>query len=183
MMIDDMDLVRQYARCQSEEAFATLVSRHVNLVYSTALRQVRDPHLAEEITQAVFIILARKAAVLNAGTILPAWLYRTACYAATDALKIQRRRLRREQEAYMQSELPSTAPDPVWELVSPHLDEALIRLAEKDRQAVALHFFERKTFVEVGNLLGTSEEGARKRVHRALEKLRHSLSRRGAACT
>src|SRR5262249_29179961 len=152
------------------QAFATLVSRYLNLVYSTALRHVRDPHLAEEITQAVFIILARKAAALNAGTILPTWLYRTACYVSTDALKIQRRRQRREQEAYMQSKLPSVAPDPFWELVSLHLDEALMRLGEKDRQAVVLHFFERKTFVEVGNLLETSEEGARKRVHRALEK-------------
>jgi RNA polymerase sigma factor (sigma-70 family) len=183
MMTDDIELLRTYSAEHSEQAFATLVTRYVNLVYSTALRRVRDPHLAEEITQAVFIILARKAAALNASTILPAWLYRTACYAAADALKIQRRRQRREQEAYMQSKLPSAAPDPFWELVSPHLDEALMRLGEKDRQAVVLHFFERKTFVEVGGFLETTEEGARKRVHRALEKLRHYLSLRGTAST
>src|SRR6266446_1745723 len=99
MMIDDMELVRQYARCKSEEAFATLVARHINLVYSVALRQVRDAHLAQEITQAVFIILARKAASLGPKTILPGWLCRTARYASANALTIQRRRQRREKEA------------------------------------------------------------------------------------
>src|SRR5258708_23971454 len=101
MMTDDMELVRQYARWKSEEAFAALVSRHVNLVYSVALRQVRDAHLAEEITQAVFIILARKAGSLGPKTILPGWLCRTARYASANALTMQWRRQRREQEAHM----------------------------------------------------------------------------------
>src|SRR5204862_6677128 len=105
MMIDDMDLVRQYARCKSEEAFGTLVSRHVNLVYSVALRQVRDAHLAEEITQTVFIILARKAESLSSKTILPGWFCRTARYVSADTQKIQRRRQFREQESHMQSTL------------------------------------------------------------------------------
>ena len=96
-MTDDMDLVQEYAARQSEQAFATLVSRHINLVYSAALHHVRDAHLAEEVTQAVFIILARKAGSLNPKTILPGWLYRTACYAAADALKSQNRRQRYEQ--------------------------------------------------------------------------------------
>jgi DNA-directed RNA polymerase specialized sigma24 family protein len=103
MMTDDMALLREYARRNSEEAFAALVSRHVNLVYSVALRQVCDPHLAEEITQAVFIILARKTKSLNAKTILPGWLCRTTRYVSANALTIQRRRQHREQEAYMQS--------------------------------------------------------------------------------
>src|SRR5213595_4125100 len=110
MMIEDMELVRQYARCKSEEAFATLVSRHINLVYSVALRQVRDQHLAEEIMQAVFIILARKAASLGPKTILPGWLCRTARYASANALTIQRRRQRREQEAHLQSILNESEP-------------------------------------------------------------------------
>lgn len=91
-----MDLVREYATRRSEQAFETLVSRRVNLVFSTALRQVRAPDVAEEITQAVFIILARKAAVLGPDTILPSCLYRTAGFGAADALKIQRRRAQRE---------------------------------------------------------------------------------------
>src|ERR1700689_1449722 len=105
MMIDDMDLVRQYARCKSEEAFAALVSRHVNLVYSVALRQVRDPHLAEEITQTVFVILARKAGSLSPKTGFSGGLYRPARSAAAKALTLRRPRQDREQQAYMQSQL------------------------------------------------------------------------------
>src|SRR5215471_12898102 len=103
MMNADMDLVREYVANRSEQAFETLVSRYVNLVYSAALRKVRDPGLAEEVVQAVFIVLARKAHSLGANTILPSWLHRTACFAAADAHRSQRRRVRREQEAHMQS--------------------------------------------------------------------------------
>src|ERR1700689_4916826 len=111
MTTDDMEMMREYAQNNSEEAFAALVSRHVNLVYSVALRQVRDPHLAEEITQAVFVILARKAKSLHAKTSLAGWLCRTARYACADAIKIQRRRQHREQEAYMQSTLNESESD------------------------------------------------------------------------
>ena len=100
-----MALVREYAQSNSEQAFAVVVSQHVNLVYSVALRQVRDPSLAEEITQAVFIILARKAKLLSPKTTLSGWLCRTARYVSDRALRAERRRQFREQEAQMQSTL------------------------------------------------------------------------------
>src|SRR5215469_12842106 len=105
MTADDMELVRQYAQSNSETAFAALVERHVNLVYSVALRRVEDTHLAEEVTQGVFVILARKANALGAKTILPGWLCRTARYVSSNALTTRRRRQHYEQEALMQSVL------------------------------------------------------------------------------
>src|SRR5664280_3549406 len=127
MMSDDMTLVREFATDQSEPAFAALVERHIALVHSAALRQVGDAHLAEEITQAVFIILARKAASLGPKTILSAWLYRTTRYAAADSLKTRRRRHAREQEAFMQSTLNPTEAE-AWTQLAPLLDEALNEL-------------------------------------------------------
>jgi RNA polymerase sigma factor (sigma-70 family) len=178
MMIDDLDLVRQYARSNSEEAFACLVSRHVNLVYSVAVRQVRDSHLAEEITQTVFVILARKAASLSAKTVVSGWLCRTARYVSARALTVQRRRLHREQEALMPS--PANEPEPhPWTQIEPLLDIAMAQLAKKDHDAMVLRFFEKRNFRDVGAALGTSEAAAKMRVNRALDKLRHFFARRG----
>jgi len=180
MMTDDMTLLREYTLRNSEEAFAVLVSRHVNLVYSVARRQVRDPHLAEEITQAVFIILARKAKSLNAKTILPGWLCRTARYASANALTIQRRRQHREQEAYMQSILNESESN-AWTQIAPLLDTALSQLGQTDHNAIVLRFFEGRNFNEVGAALGASEDAAKKRVTRAVEKLRKNFTKRGIA--
>ena len=184
-MNDDLNLLREFARNNSEEAFAALVSRHVNLVYSVALRSVRDPHLAEEITQAVFIILARKADSLGDKTILPGWLCRTARYASANALTIQRRRQHREQEAYMQSILNEAEPmhEETWNQIAPLLDGAMEQLGQKDHDAVVLRFFENKTFAEVGVTLGASEDAAKMRVNRALEKLRKFFMKRGVSST
>ncbi|HEY5042694.1 MAG TPA: sigma-70 family RNA polymerase sigma factor [Verrucomicrobiae bacterium] len=185
---DDLTLLREYARRNSEEAFAALVTRHVNLVYSVALRQVREPHLAEEITQAVFIILARKAGSLGDKTILSGWLCRTARYAGANALTIQRRRQHREQEAFMQSQLEQSQNDlsrrseteaETWRQIAPLLDGALEKLGKKDHDALVLRFFENKNFAEVGVALGASEDAAKMRVSRALEKLRKFFTKRG----
>jgi RNA polymerase sigma factor (sigma-70 family) len=186
MMADDMELVREFAARRSDAAFETLVSRHLNLVYSVALRQVRDPHLAQEVAQAVFIILARKAGSLGPKTILSGWLFRAAQYASADALKTQRRRQHREQEAYMQSILncgcdASSQPtnEEAWTQIAPLLDAAMLRLGEKDRNAIVLRFFENKNLREVGAALGASEDPARVRINRALEKLRKFFTKRG----
>jgi RNA polymerase sigma factor (sigma-70 family) len=180
MTTDDMELVREYARHRSEEAFATVVSRHVNLVYSVALRQLRDAHLAEEVTQAAFIILARKAASLGPKTILSAWLCRTAQFAAADASRAQRRRQCREQQIYMQSLLNQPEPDSSpWPDIAPLLDTAMAGLGEKDHCAVVLRFFEGKDLQHVGVAMGISENAAKTRVSRAVEKLRKFFVGRG----
>lgn len=181
-MTDDLTLLRAYANDGAEDAFQTVVERHLGLVHSAALRQVGDPHLAQEVTQAVFLILARKAASLNSATILAGWLFRTTRFAASQALRAARRRRRYEQEAAQM--LPTTTPDAPevpWEDVAPHLDEAVAGLGDTDRHAILLRFFERKEMKEVGSALGSTEDAAKKRVGRALDKLRHFLARRGIA--
>ena len=178
-----MELVRQYAAHHSESAFAALVSRHSNLVYSAALRRVRDAHMAEEITQAVFIILARKAGALDGKTILSGWLYRAACYASNSALKRESRRQQREQEAYMQSTFDAAQTEAAWKDMSPLLEEAMLRLGSTERDALVLRFFEGRSLDEVGMALGASEDAAKKRVHRGLEKLRQYFMKRGVVVT
>ena len=182
-MNDDMALVREYAASQSEPAFETLVSRHINLVYSAALRQVRDPHLAEEISQAVFVILARKAGSLGSKTILSGWLYRTARFAAADALKIQRRRQRREQEACINPRLTITR----WTRPGRNCRRCSTKpwrnCGIKIRDALVLRYFENKSLREVGDALGLQERAAQKRVARGLEKLHAFFARRGIAST
>jgi RNA polymerase sigma factor (sigma-70 family) len=183
MQNDDLKLLREYARNHSEAAFGTLVTRYVDLVYSVAVRQARDPHLAEEITQAVFIILARKAGGLGEQTILPGWLCRTARYAAANALAMERRRWQREQEAHMQNLLDEQGHSETWTQIAPLLDEAMDRLGAKDHDALVLRFFENKTFVEVGAALGASEDAAKMRVNRALEKLHRHFRQHGISST
>lgn len=182
MMNDDMALVRDYAVNQCERAFETLVSRYINLVYSAAVRQARDPHLAEDIAQAVFIILARKAGRLGADTILSSWLHRTTVFVSADVLRAQRSRTKREQKASMQ--LPLDEPEvELWPQIAPLLDTAIATLNEKDRRAIVLRFLQDRSFMEIGGALGTSEDAAKIRVSRALEKLRKFFSKRGVNST
>jgi RNA polymerase sigma factor (sigma-70 family) len=190
MLRDDMTLVREFAATNSEAAFTELVQRHIGLVHSAAVRQAGDAHLAEEITQAVFIILARKAATLGPKTVLAAWLYRTTRYAAADAVKARRRRQLREHAAYMQSTFnqtdasqPDAATADVWAQLAPLLDDALNELGETDRTALVLRYFENQTAGEIAAALRLDEGAAQKRVTRALEKLRARLVKRGVTLT
>jgi len=175
--MSDLELLRGYVRDGSEEAFAQLAERHVDLVYSAAQRLVRDTHLAEDVTQQVFTLLARKAGQLGDDTILSAWLYRTARHVASDTLRRESRRLHREQLA-VESMNPSS-PDLTWQQIEPELDEAMGKLCDADHDALVLRYFENRSLKEVGAALGSSEDAAQKRVTRALERLRASLMRRG----
>ena len=181
--ITDAQLLERFVRNECEEAFAALVTRHIHLVHSVALRHTNNPHHAEEITQAVFIILARKARSLSAGIVLPGWLYRTAWLTAGNFKRAEWRRTRREQEAFMQTRPEETPTWRAWEELSPFLDEAMARLNRSDRDALVLRYFQCRSLHEVGKALGLEERAAQKRVSRALEKLRRSLSKHGAAST
>jgi RNA polymerase sigma factor (sigma-70 family) len=177
---DDISLLKRYAG-GDESAFAALFERHVHLVYSAALRQTRNPSHAEEVTQSVFILLARKAKSLHPKTVLSGWLYQAARLTTASLIKREIRRQRREQEVYMQT---LTEPDTsLWEQISPLLDDAMGRLGEKDRNAIVLRFFENRTPPEVAATLKLNEATARKRVSRALEKLRTFFARRGVVLT
>jgi RNA polymerase sigma factor (sigma-70 family) len=177
--VSDMELLRDYDRQGSEAAFAELVQRHINLVYSVAFRHVGIAAHAEEITQAVFVILARKAASLRPDTVLEGWLHETTRLTALSFLRGERRRQFREQEAYMQSTLQEPADAVAWNQLAPLLDEAMSRLGKKDRDAVMLRFFKDKNVCEVAAALRVSEAVAQRRVLRAVEKLRRFFTKRG----
>ena len=175
--INDWELLRAYAVDHSERAFDQLVERYLDLVYSAAVRQVLDAHLAEEVCQAVFVILARKAGRLSRAVVLAGWLFRTTRFVAARAVRTEERRRGREREAAeMQID---TGSEPRWNEVESLLDEAITVLPKKDRDAVLLRFFQRRSLREVGKELGTSEDGARKRVDRAVGKLRGFFAGKG----
>jgi RNA polymerase sigma factor (sigma-70 family) len=176
---DDHELLAEFAR-GSESAFTALVRRHIDAVYSSALRQVQDAHTAADVTSTVFLILARKAKGLAPGTVLLAWLHRTARFVALKAIRAQRRRQHYEQQAARMQDTLSTADTvAVWEEVAPLLDDGLTQLPAKDHEVVVLRFFQGRTFPQIAAIVGSTEEGARKRVDRAVEKLRCFLTRRG----
>jgi RNA polymerase sigma factor (sigma-70 family) len=178
---NDMDLLREYACDHSEPAFAGLVQRHINLVYSVALRYTGNSEDAQDVTQAVFIILARKAAGLRERTVLTGWLYETTRFTAARFIRTRVRRQIREQEAYMQFSLNEPDADGVWRQLSPLLEEAMTQLGEKDRTLLALRFFENKSGAETAAALGIQEWAVHKRTARAVEKLRSFFSRRGVS--
>lgn len=182
-MKPDCELLRHYAVTNSEEAFAELVRRHVNLVHSAALRQVNgDVHLAHDIAQTVFASLARQARSLSHRETLTGWLYTSAHFAAAKIVRGESRRRHRE-ENFMRDPLSENAPDPDWEKLRPVLDDAMHQLKETDREALLLRYFENRQFAEVGAKLGLNENAARMRVERSLEKLRAILAKRGLTTT
>jgi RNA polymerase sigma factor (sigma-70 family) len=178
-MTPDSELLKRFARTNSEDAFAELVKRHVNLVYSAALRQVNgDAHLAQDVAQSVFADLARKAGPLSRRESLTGWLYTSAHFAAAKIARTEHRRHDRE-EKFMRESTNETAPAADWEQIRPALDDAMHELKETDREAILLRYFENRQFAEVGVKLGLNENAARMRVERALEKLRAIMAKRG----
>jgi RNA polymerase sigma factor (sigma-70 family) len=173
----DLQLLARYARENAEEAFAEIVRRHVGLVHSAALRQVRSPELAEEVAQSVFSDLARQAGRLAPDTILTAWLYQVTRRSAIDVVRREGSRRLREQIANEMNAVNASSAD--WGHIEPLLDEAMHALDETDRTAVLLRYFENKSLREVGQTLGTSDDTAQKRVIRAVERLREFLVKRG----
>ncbi len=177
-MIEDGELLETFARGGSEAAFECLVKQYVDLVYSAAWRQTGDREQARDVTQAVFVILAQKAGSLSPKTILSGWLYRTSHFVALEAMRAERRRKIREASMLQLAEGEEN-PGDLWEKISPKLDAAMQEIKEADRNAILLRFFQGRSMGEVAAALGVKEEAAKKRVNRAVEKLRHVLSRRG----
>jgi RNA polymerase sigma factor (sigma-70 family) len=182
---DDDLLLTQAAAAGSREALAAIARQYAGFVYHAALRQVRDPHLAEDVTQAVFVILQDKVRTLRPGTVLHAWLFTTTRYAANNALKMRARRIHHERvAATMRPEkVEAGNAAPLEPDVAPLLDAALAQLRADDRSAVLLSFFAKKSWRDVGTAIGVSEEAARKRVERAIVRLRRFFVKRGVEVT
>jgi len=174
----DSQLLRAYAEHRTEPAFAELVRRHVDFVYSAAQRMVCDSHLAEDVTQGVFVALAKQAVQLANRPVLSGWLHGTARNIAAQTVRTDVRRRAREQEAVVMNELIAGEPEASWEQIAPQLDAALGELGESDRDALLLRYFERKSAQEMAQTLGISDEAAQKRVSRAVERLREFFSKR-----
>ena len=178
-MTDQTDslLLKAYVERRLEAAFNELVHRHVDLVYSAAIRMVRDAHLAEDVTQGAFMALARQAPELLERATLAGWLHRTAQNIAAQTVRTIERRRAREQEAFAMSEQISASPDVWWKQIEPHLDAALGELSDADRDAVVLRYFHKKSAAEIATILGVSDDAAQKRVSRAVEKLREVFAK------
>ncbi len=173
----DLELLQRFVHHNAEDAFAQVVHRHLALVHSAALRQVRSSHLAQEIAQSVFIDLARNASRLPRGTVLVAWLYQVTRRTAIDVVRCESRRELREQIAHERNVMNSTNPS--WTQIEPLLEQAMETLEADDRTAVLLRYFENKSLREVGDALGFSENAAQKRLGRAIERLRRFFGEKG----
>jgi len=176
--LTDSQLLRSYAEERSESAFAELVRRHLDFVYSAALRMVRDSHLAEDVVQGVFLALAKDASRLKNHPVLSGWLHLTTRNIASQTVRTEVRRREREQKAVAMNEPNPTQSEASWNEIAPELDEVLGELDESDRDALLLRYFERQSAREMGLKLGISEDAAQKRVNRAVDRLRELFSKR-----
>ena len=180
-MTESQQLLAEYTRSGSDAAFREIVTRYVDLVYSTAFRLLDgNKHLAEDVSQTVFLDLARMTPTLSPNVMLGGWLHRHTCFVASKTIRGERRRQSRERQAVEMNALQNESGSD-FSHVAPILDAAVNELEEADRTAIVLRFFEQKDFRSVGASLGSSEDAARMRVHRALEKLEALLKRRGIA--
>ncbi|WP_367874630.1 RNA polymerase sigma factor [Luteolibacter sp. Populi] len=180
--MNDHDLIRDFTATRSEQAFRRLVDRHCDLVYSVASRVTRDADLARDVSQQVFCKLAAKPATVPASVPLAAWLHRTTRSCAVDLVRSEQARRKRE-EAHFTSPAMTPDPPPDWSRLEPVIDSLIDELPELERRAVVLRFYEKKSHGAIGNALGLSEEAARKRLDRAMEKLRGLLAKRGIVTT
>jgi RNA polymerase sigma factor (sigma-70 family) len=178
--MDDHDLLREYIRSRSQEAFRQLVDRHLAMVLSAARRMVGDAGLAEEVAQGVFTTLAQKAGALASSPVVGGWLYNTTRHLAMHLVRTEHRRRERERAAAaMQTLRTSNDMEPILD----RLDPAMAELEEGERDALVLRYFEDRSLREVGEELGISEDAARMRVNRALERLRGIFASQGVAIT
>jgi RNA polymerase sigma factor (sigma-70 family) len=178
--MDDRELLDEFVKARSQNAFRELVERHLPLVYSAARRLVRDAHLAEEVAQSVFTTLAQKADSLRPPQVLGGWLYNTTRHLAMHAVRAEQRRREREKTAAAMQSLDQIPDD---SCLTDHLEPALAELEAEDRDALVLRFLANRGLREVGAELGVSEDAARKRVSRALDRLRLVLEHRGVTAT
>lgn len=182
-MESDRELLERYLTRGEEAAFAEVVRRHLPHVFGAAWRQTGDRALAEDVSQEVFCDLARKARRLPDNLVLAAWLHRATRFAARDAIRSGRRRTGRERKAISMETLERQHPEPPWEEIQGWLDEALDQLPSADRDALCVRYLEQRSLAEVATSLGTTPEAARKRVDRALDRLRELLDSRGVRTT
>ncbi len=183
--MDDWKQLAAYAENGDEAAFTTLVSRHIGVVYGAALRQLGDPAAAEEVSQEVFLTLARRAHTIKPRGSLASWLYSTACHKAIDLYRseVARKRRERNHAKTMEDENSNIDSAAIWSDVAPSLDEAMRSLRETDRAAILMRYFEERPIREVSETLGISENAARKRIGKAMERLRSWFNKRGITCT
>jgi RNA polymerase sigma factor (sigma-70 family) len=177
---EDRLLLHDFVTHGSRAAFESILRRYSRLVYSSALRQTRDTHLADDITQQVFILLARKAYRIPRDVLLSAWLLATTRYCCANARRARRSRAHHERKAAMQSPTETSTADssPDWDRLSPLLDAAIASLSRADQQAILLRFFENRPIPEIASIFNVSDDSARHRIFRAIGRLRTFLTRR-----